>query len=103
MDYVGEWCARSAQRQHAGIKRAGIGGDGDGQRTLMKPPSGAARRKGGWALTLGRRSPGDRIAENSGTCRFVAPPTARLWGTFRRGDLGSLPYGLSGSWDGGDD
>ena len=91
VDYVGERCARSAQRRHAGIKRAGIDGNGDGQRTLMKPPSGAARRKGGWALTLGRRSPGDRILENSGTCRFVAPAAGTPWGTFRRGDLGSLP------------
>ena len=57
----------------------------------MKPPSGAARRNGGWALTLGRRSLGDRILENSGTCGFVAAPGPMLWGTFRRGDLGSLP------------
>jgi len=35
--------------------------------TLMKPPSGFARRKGGCELTLGRKSAGDRIFFNSGT------------------------------------
>lgn len=73
-------------------KKARIDDDNDGQHTLMKPPSGAARRNGGWALTLGRKSLGDRIFENSGICRFVvALPTVRLWGTGRRGDLGSFP------------
>lgn len=51
--------------------------------TLMKPPSGLARRKGGWALTLGLRSVGARILLNSGTGPLSSMGWARL------GDLGS--------------
>ena len=36
------------------------------QQTLMKPPSGFARRKGGWALILGSRSLGCVTLRNLG-------------------------------------
>lgn len=58
-------------------------------RTLIKPPSGLALRKAGWALTLGRKSVIFRIFVNSGTGPLPGGPAD--CGAGRRGDLGSFP------------
>lgn len=55
--------------------------------TLMNPPSGLARRKGGCELTFGRRSFGARHGLNSGT--------GPLCGIGRRGDFGSAAKATS--------
>lgn len=67
-------------------------GTGETLLTLIKPPSGLARRKRGWLLVLGRKSEGPRTLRNSGT----GPRGAGMADTCRRGDLGSAPKSASG-------
>jgi len=58
-------------------------------RTLIKPPSGLALLKAGWALTLGCKSFTLRTFVNSGTGPLPGGPAD--CGTGLRGDLGSFP------------
>lgn len=63
--------------------------EGGIKRTLIKPPSGFARRNAGCALTFGRRSCAVRIFLNSGTGPLFMMG-AGCMETRRRGDVGSF-------------
>jgi hypothetical protein len=56
----------------------------------MKPPSGLARRNGGWPLTLGLSSVRARSLLNSGTGPLSCRRGGADWGGARLGDLGSM-------------